>query len=455
MSGLLPQTGVSADRPWSGGVSSARAWGSLGLLSLLYIISFIDRLILALLIEPVKADLGVTDVQIGLLIGTSFAVVYSIAGLPIARLADVGNRRMLILIGAAAWGASTTGAAFATSFSQLVLLRVGVALGEAALTPAAMSLISDMFPPSKKAAPLSLYVMVGVCGGSGAMIVGAAVLQLVAHIGADLPIIGGMSTWRLTLFMVGLPALALACFTPLVLPRLPRLRAAGQGTSIADVVAYYRANVPTYVGYYVVTACVSSVNFSILTWYPTHLIRTYGMAPTDAGYLFGIFGVVTSLIGGLLVPFAARRLAASGRYDGAMTIALVAAVVSTPLIILALLASTPALSIAIMVLPLIIQMGLGILLASTAPLLAPGAICGQVVAIYYLVLTLVGLGAGPPVVAAVSKAMFAGSISQSLAAMVFVFAPIEIAAILLTRRAFAATHRTAFERSTAGSVVAL
>lgn len=433
-------------KPWAS-VSAHRAWSSLALLSILYVLSFIDRLILALLIDPVKQDLGVSDIQIGLLIGTSFAIVYSIAGLPIARLADVGNRKLLIFVGAIVWGISTAAAAFATSFYDLLLLRIGVALGEAALTPAAMSLISDMFPPSRRALPISIYVMVGVCGGSGAMIAGAAVLQLVSHIGADLPIVGGLAAWRLTLLLVGLPAIIFALFIPFALPnpRRPALPP-GEGAKARDILAHYRANSGAYAGFYVVTALISSVNFSILTWYPTHLIRSYGMSAATAGYMFGIVGVTTSLIGGLLLPYVARRIVAHGRFDGPMLIALAVGIISTPLLVMSLLAPTPTISIVVVTLPLILQIGLGILFAATAPLLAPGHIRGQLVAIYYLVLTLVGLGIGPTLVAAIAERvpLAQGSISLAMVGIIVVFAPFQIVAILVTRRAFAQAHASAF-----------
>ncbi|WP_289145128.1 MFS transporter [uncultured Sphingobium sp.] len=441
-------TGVAqtSSHPWDS-VSTGRAWSSLGLLSILYILSFIDRLILALLIDPVKQDLHVSDVQIGLLIGTSFAIVYSIAGLPIARWADVGNRKLLIFLGAIVWGISTAAAAFATSFNDLLLLRIGVAVGEAALTPAAMSLLSDMFPPSRRALPISIYVMVGVCGGSGAMIAGAAVLQLVSHIGADLPIIGGLAAWRLTLLLVGLPAILFALLIPFALPN-PRRQALppGEGAKARDILAHYRANAGAYTGFYIVTALISSVNFSILTWYPTHLIRSYGMVASDAGYLFGLFGVSASLVGGLLLPFVARRFVARGRFDGPMLIALAVGIISTPLLVIALLAHSATISMAVVIVPLILQIGLGILFASTAPLLAPGHIRGQLVALYYLVLTLVGLGIGPTLVAAIAEhvAFADGSISHALVGIILLFAPVQIVAILWTRRAFARTHAAAF-----------
>jgi MFS family permease len=425
-------------------IGSARAWTALVLLSLLYIISFVDRLVLALLVEPIKADLGISDVQIGLLIGTSFAIVYALTGLPLARIADTSSRRMLIFGGALLWGLSTFAAAFANSFIVLVALRIGVAVGEAALVPAAMSILSELFPPNKRALPISIFVMVGVCGGSGSMLIGGAVLDFAATSGA-LPLVGDISAWRVTLMLVGAPAVVLALLAPLVLPAMPAAGGGGAGASIAELKSYYAGHPRTYLGLYTVTALVSAINFSILTWYPTHLIRSYGLAAADAGYLFGTVGIATSLAGGLLLPWVARRMVAKGRFDSTLTIALVVCCLSSPLLIASLLAPNAELSILIAAIPFTLQFGLGILLAATAPLLAPPRIRAQLVAIFFLFLSLIGLGIGPTLVAwlAQNVGWLRGSVPAALALIILIFAPAQIVAILRNRSAFAKSYEDA------------
>lgn len=429
-------------------VSPVRAWGTVAILSLLYVISFVDRLVLALLVEPIKAELGVSDLQIGLLIGTSFAVFYSLAGLPIARIADTGNRVLLITAGALLWGLTTAGAAFASSFAVLLLLRIGVAFGEAALTPAAMSLMGDMFTHEKRALPYSIYVMIGVCGGSAAMLIGAFVLEQVSGTQFMLPWLNGLSPWRLTLFFVGLPAVLLAIATLLVVREPKRTTVAGTSEPLTrEVVVHLRDNRTTYLGFFGVTAMVSIVNFSVLAWFPTHLIRSYGLPPATAGYLFGILGVVASIAGGLMLPFFSRRLVAGGRPDGHIRVAIAALVISTPLLMAALLAPSARWSIVLVALPLVCQLGLGILLAAVAPLLAPARVRAQMVAIYYLVIGLIGLGLGPLLVAALSEALFppAQGIGRSLAGVVLLFGPLQLGLLFWSRRAFGRSYQAAAE----------
>jgi predicted MFS family arabinose efflux permease len=440
-----PNTSAASRAPH---VRSPRAWGALALLSLLYITSFVDRLVLALLIEPIRADLGISDVQIGLLIGTSFAIVYALTGLPLAHLADTSSRRMLIFGGALLWGLSTFAAAYANSFLVLVTLRIGVAVGEAALVPAAMSILSDLFPPEKRALPISVFVMVGVCGGSGSMLIGGAVLDFAASSGT-IPLVGDISPWRLTLMLVGAPAVLLALLAPLVLPPMPTARGTEKANaSLGALKRHYGAHQRTYGGFYAVTALVSAINFSILTWYPTHLIRSYELAASEAGYLFGTVGVATSLAGGLILPWMARRMVAKRYYASTMTIALLVCCVSSPLLVASLLAPNAELAIIIAAIPFTLQFGLGILLATTAPHLAPPQIRAQSVAIFFLFLSLLGFGVGPTLVAWLAQnfSMLDGSVPAALGLVILFSAPIQIAAILGSRRAFAKSYEEAIER---------
>src|SRR3546814_3504386 len=120
-------------------------WRVVTIFALLYVVSFVDRLILALLVEPLKADLGISDTQIGLLIGTAFALLYAFLGVPIAWLVDRGNRTRIAAAGILVWSLATVGSGFVSSYSELLPLRMCLALGEAVLSPVYVSLIVDHF----------------------------------------------------------------------------------------------------------------------------------------------------------------------------------------------------------------------------------------------------------------------------------------------------------------------
>ena len=163
--------------------SPVYAWYMTLLLMLLYMFSFLDRTIIVLLIEPIKRDLLLNDTQISLLYGLAFAVFYTFLGIPIARLADSKSRRSIIAVGVLFWSAMTVACGLAKSFGDLFAARIGVGAGEAALSPAAYSLISDSFPEEKRAKAMSVYTMGLYLGVGLAMLLGGQVIEFFDNIG--------------------------------------------------------------------------------------------------------------------------------------------------------------------------------------------------------------------------------------------------------------------------------
>ena len=142
------------------------AWYVVVLLTIAYVISFIDRQFINLVVEPIKADLDISDTQISLLMGFAFGIFYTIMGIPLGRMSDRYNRRWIITIGISLWCVMTASCGLARNYAQLFLARIGVSVGEAALSPAALSIISDYFPKEKRILPLGFYKP-GAGGKSG------------------------------------------------------------------------------------------------------------------------------------------------------------------------------------------------------------------------------------------------------------------------------------------------
>ena len=181
----------------------------LAVLTLVYVFNFLDRQILSILAERIKADLGLTDAQIGFLYGTAFAVFYALFGIPLGRLADVWDRRRLIALGLTAWSMMTALSALARSFGQLTVARIGVGIGEASANPAAYSLLSDYFPPSRRASVLGLYSSgIYIGAGIGLGIGGLIVNRWDAAFGLAPPF--GLRGWQVAFMAVGFPGLLLA-----------------------------------------------------------------------------------------------------------------------------------------------------------------------------------------------------------------------------------------------------
>jgi MFS family permease len=190
-------------------VGGPYAWYVLGVLVLVYMINFIDRQIISILAEDIKADLGVSDADMGFLYGTAFGVFYSLFGIPLGRLADMWYRGRLMTIGLAVWSAMTAVSGFAQNFGHLAAARIGVGIGEATASPCAFSMISDYFPKERRATALAVYSSGLYLGGGLSLFIGGAIVQSwnAAYPGGG-PL--GLVGWQAAFLAVGLPGLLLA-----------------------------------------------------------------------------------------------------------------------------------------------------------------------------------------------------------------------------------------------------
>lgn len=395
-----------------------KPWYVVLLLAALYIISYVDRLILALLVEPIKADLGITDVQMGLLIGPAFAILFSVIGLPVAWLIDRKNRKVLLAVGIALWSISTLLAGYATSFAMLFVLRMGLAIGESVLSPAAISMIGDMFPRERRAAPSSVFIAAGTTGVMLAYVVGAAALDL-AQSGAlsALPLIGDLPGWRLTLVLIALPGLVLA---PIVLltVREPARGAmeeippassavANAGMQPFGIFPSRSEAIRFYACFFIGNAILGLMLYGSLAWYPTHLIRSQNISASEAGYIFSTalaLGVVLTMA----IPTLSQRIARAGRRDLLMLLPLLVIPIGLALFVAALLQHS------LMIASILIAIGFSLLSAInalpsiTVPLTAPPGMRGRLVAMVQFCNNIISLSLGAYLVALIAGKMFPG-----------------------------------------------
>lgn len=298
-----------------------RAWSVVGLFCVAAILSYTDRQILGLLVDPIRADLHISDTQVGVLQGVAFAIVYSFAGLPLGRLADLVQRRRVILAGIALWSGGTLLCGYAGSFGMLFVGRLVVGIGEAALAPAATSMIADMFPTKRRGTAIGLFAMGMVIGGGAAISIGGTVLGLAQRGGfAGLPVLGTLAPWRTVMVLLGLSGLPL--FAALVLVREPaRHRTAVEGADadralgaiLAQLGLVRRALIPLVLG----CALMSVGDFAMLSWVPALLARRYLFSPEAIGIALGapivVAGGLASLGGGAISDRLALRRGPAGR----------------------------------------------------------------------------------------------------------------------------------------------
>lgn len=419
------------------------AWYVVALLTLAYVISFVDRQILNLLVVPIQRDLGIGEKQMSLLMGTTFAVFYTFFGIPLGRLADSWSRRWLVVLGMAFWSLMTAGCGLAHKFWQLALARMGVGVGEASLSPAAYSLIADYFPPARRSTALGVYGM-GIYLGSGlALILGGLVVKFAAaQEQVVLPLLGAMRSWQVVFFMVGLPGLLVA---PLLLTiREParqgshRKMATSGSPAIAvpplrEVWAYMSGNRGTFSCLYfgVALACLSA--YAAMSWVPTFFIRRHGWTAGDTGLGFGlivgIFGTAGMAAGGRLADWLRER----GKSDANLHVTLLAVVAWLPFAALYPIVSSGWLA-AVLLAPTIFFSSVPFGLAPAAvQQLMPNTMRGQASAIYLFVINLIGLGLGPTIVATLTQDVFQDKNAVHLSLLVTCVSANACAALLLWR----------------------
>lgn len=382
-----------------------QAWYIVGLLCAMYIFSFVDRLILGLLAPSIGQDLGITDTQLGLLIGTSFAVVYSIAGIPVAHYLDRANRKYILVAGVVLWSVATLASGFASNFATLAILRAGVALGESVLTPAAVSVIADLFPRERRVLPMSLYAMMSALMGVGGLIIGAASLQIAERYADTF----GLAPWRLVLVMIGVLPLLIGLVFALTTREPQRDRfdsTTAEPVESADTrefIAYLKRNRGFFVPFYLGAALIVMYLFAIMTWTPTLLIRGHGIAATDAGYLFGCVGMATGFVGAIFWP---RLVILGGQRGWREPIILCIAascVLGAPFMIVAPSLENTTVFLVGMGIAVFAGTGISALVPLAVQAYGPPRLRARLMALVMLSQSLVGYGAGPPLVAALAK----------------------------------------------------
>ncbi len=264
--------------------SRSYAWFVVIVLMTLYIFSFIDRMIIALLVAPIKADLNLTDTHIGLLHGLAFALFYTFMGIFIARLADNWNRTKLIAIGVLIWGLATAACGLAGSFAFLFAARVLVGVGEASLSPAAYSMISDYFPPEKRARAMSVYTSGIYFGVGAALIFGGIVIGLINRMGGlSLPVVGTVAPWQAVFFAVGLPGVLFFVIVRLFIREPERREVSATPPTFAAFRAFAMKRRNLYLTHYVGFAFLVLYSYSFSAWTPAVLTRSFGSTSSETG----------------------------------------------------------------------------------------------------------------------------------------------------------------------------
>lgn len=379
------------------------AWYVVGVLTLAYMFSFLDRQIIVFMVDPMQRDFGLTNAQIGLLHGTTFAVFYTFFGLPVGRWADTHSRRGLIAVGFVLWSLMTAASGLAQRFWHLLLCRVGVGVGEATLSPAAYSLIADYFPPHRRATAIGVYSF-GIYLGSGLSLVCLGLLM--GFLGSEespvLPLVGAVRPWQALFLMVGLPGVLCALLLATV-REVPRrgVRKSASGLAGADamtlseVFAFLWAHRGTFASLFLGMACLTFAGYANSTWVIKLFAVRHGWSAAQAGVVVGLIVALAGAVGAVGGGRLADSWRIRGRADANLRVALLGAAAMAVAGIVYPLAGSGAAAAAWLA-PFVIGFSapFGVVAAATQQLV-PSPMRAQASALFLFVINLLGMGLGP------------------------------------------------------------
>lgn len=430
--------------------AASYAWYVTVILTLAHIVSFLDRQVLALLVEPIKRDLNINDTQMSLLLGLAFAIFYTIMAIPIGRLADRKSRRTIIIAGISAWCVMTAMCGLARNYWQLFAARIGVGVGEATLTPSALSMLSDYFPRDRRGAAIGFYNM-GVSVGAGiAFVVGGQVIGFVTNAPpVTLPIVGELYAWQTVFLVVGLPGLVVAALMATVRePRRHGKIAVEPGAvqtekqiSLRDVLVFFRARIKTYGGLALVVAGSTILGYGFLSWMTSMYLRTWDWTVPQIATAIGIVLLIAGPIGVNGAGWLSDRWYRQGKKDAHLRVMTLCA----PVMLLASTAlplmPTPELALLMFVPHILGAAGITAAGGAALMLVTPNQLRAQATAIYYFIISLAGLTLGPTSVALFTDYVFRdeAALRYSMAIVGFAAPLLSVVAALAMRRSYLAS----------------
>ena len=381
---------------------SGHRWFVLWILIIVFTFNFIDRQIVGILAVPIKADLALSDTQLGLMGGLAFAIFYTLLGIPIARLADRASRIGIMTAALALWSLMTAACGIAQCFGQLFLCRLGVGVGEAGGVAPAYSLICDYFPRHARGRALAVYSFGIPIGSALGILAGGFITRWLS--------------WRMAFFIVGLAGLLLTPLLKLAVPEPIRGRydppAGGRPATLSDVFGVL-GHKPSFWLLSLGAASASMMGYGLFFWMPSFMVRSFGMSLVQASLAFGallLFGGLAGIwLGGSLVDRYGDRNKAIYAWVPAA-----AFVLAVPLYVAGVLTKTPWVSLPVLLLPVALGLAwLGPVLAAIQHLV-PSDMRATASAIFLFVNNLIGIGLGTTLIGALSDAMRAHFGAESL-----------------------------------------
>lgn len=421
--------------------SPASAWYAAIILMLANTLAFVDRQALALLVEPIKNDLQVSDTAMSLLYGLSFTLFYVAVGIPVARLADRSNRRNIVALAVFVWSGMTALCGFAKSFPLLFAARVGVGAGEGGFSPSAYSLLADYFPKNKLPAAMGVYQMGIYLGGACALLIGGLISTVVPPSeDVVLPLIGTLKGWHIVFLILGIPGLLLSALVLTV--REPARQGAVTHEAkvpLSDFFAHIGRRKRAYFGITLGFALMIFVGNGTGAWIPAFLERKFGWSTADIGATYGLIVFFCGTSGALAGGFFASWLRGRGHELGNLQTALIGFSVLIPVTIAFPLMPTAQLALVLIgIMNFFAGFNFGGGLAALQDL-TPNRIRALLASLYLLTINLIGAALGPTAVALITDFWFDDPqrLPEAIALTCAVASPLSVVALLIGMRGYA------------------
>jgi MFS family permease len=387
------------------------AWYVVFILMLANISSFIDRQILALLVGPIKRDLHLSDTQMSLLMGLSFALFYTLFGIIIGHFADKYNRRNIIIGGVTVWSFMTALCGGIGTYTQFFFARMGVGVGEATLSPSSYSMITDYFPKNKLSRALSTYSM-GVFLGMGlATVIGSKLIALLPTSGlVHVPVFGDIYPWQMMFFYIGFPGLLIALLMLTIKEPTRKETLNTEGVSFEKPTLKEALNLiwlqrTAYLPICIGTSFTAFVVYGAQAWIPTYFVRTFGWTVQKTGFGYGVIVTIFSALGVLFGGFLADWYSKRGKMEGKVRVGLISGIG-----ILAsccnFLLSDPDMILYSLAMPaFFLAMPLGATAAAVQEIM-PNRVRALASSIFLFFINIIGMGLGPLLVGVLNDTVF-------------------------------------------------
>jgi MFS family permease len=371
------------------------------LIALVTTLSNIDRNIINLLVQPIKRDLQLSDTEISLIIGLAFSSFYMLVGLPMARVADIKSRKIILTVGLTLWSLATAACGLARTFGQLFIARGVVGGAESVAGPSSISIISDLVPREKLPRAFAIYQLGISAGQAGALFLGGILIAVFAGMGpVQIPGFGIAREWQLVMLVCAVPGLLLAlvlAFT--VREPVRRNRAAGGSVPLRAVGGFLLSHRMLYVPLLLSIGIGAIETMGLSTWRPAFYERTYGWGPEQIGPLLGLSLVISTPLGLIGGTWLAEYMGRRGNPDAMVRVCVYSQALSAPFSIATPLMPTPWLAFACGVLSSTIGLMSAPAQNAAIQIVTPSEMRAQVTAVYLFTISVIGTGLGPLIVA--------------------------------------------------------